>query len=512
MQRRERKTLPEVFEPDETMALDHTLADVVRNEWVGATPSTPHVSELEGLSLVGELGRGGMGVVYRAVQKALNREVAVKLLDPANQWTNSQYERFYQEVKLAASLNHPNVAHIHWVKREGTLLYFVMEFIHGHSLAELLTTKAFAPADLVHVFMQVCDGLEHAHARGIVHRDLKPGNILVEAGPSSVPRTGAPTSLGRAVLVDFGLAARSGESSLTEDGLLMGTPAYMSPEQANGDSTDERTDLYSLGVSMFEALTGRVPFSAPTPLAMALKHVAEPPPDPRSIVPSTPTVLAELTNALLEKDKDNRPASAGEVRERLRAALATRLSVRSVPTSADFPNLTQREVALLTVSMDGFRSAAIDQPLPRTAFQLESWTELVRQSVEPLGGTLVRREAAVASVVFNWPQRTDGFTERALAAIDSLVDAVASFNKTHGTSHAFTAGLECGDVFVGQLEGAGMTCFGTALNLSIALGSVRNCGVGVLGPRAAELLQDRIALEPLIGAADELGAAYRIVR
>lgn len=499
---------------DDTLGAHVTMADVAQGDW-HRSPTSPELSELEGLQLVDELGRGGMGVVYRAVQKALNREVAVKLLDPANQFSKAQYERFRQEVTLAASLNHPNIAHIHWVSREAELIYFVMEFIHGRSLAELLTSHRLDLSDLAHLFGQVCDGLTHAHERGVVHRDLKPANILIEE-PSLDSRSSSSFSreseFGRAVLVDFGLAARSGESSLNERGMLMGTPAYMSPEQANGEATDHRTDIYSLGVALFEGLTGRVPFSGRTPLAMALMHVSKEAPDPREFVPSLPTNIADLVNRMLSKSRDARPSTANEVRELLVAAcstFATSLSFSNTPSG--IPGLTSREVTVLAVQIPTFRSDATDQPVTRTSFVLENWFRTVAEAIEPFGGTIVRHDASSIAAVFNWPDNREGHVADAIDALRQLLSDVNEFNQAHGSQLAFTAGLEVGEVNIGQVEGVPTaSCFGPALDRALTLSAVQNCGVGIIGAEFSNRIEGTIDNEPLIGVGDNLGFASRL--
>ena len=501
---------------DDTLGAHVTMADVVRGDWrQSTTTTTPELAELEGLSLVNELGRGGMGVVYRAVQKALDREVAVKLLDPSNRFTKAQYERFRQEVTLAASLNHPNIAHIHWVSREAGLIYFVMEFIHGRSLAELLITHRLDLPDLAHLFGQVCDGLTHAHERGVVHRDLKPANILVEE-PSVDSRSSSSFSrqseFGRAVLVDFGLAARSGESSLNEKGMLMGTPADMSPEQANGEPTDHRTDIYSLGVALFEGLTGRVPFSGRTPLAMALMHASKEAPDPREYVPSLPTSVADLVNRMLSKSRDARPETATEVRDLLVTACSsftTSLSFSNTPSG--IPGLTSREATVLAVQIPTFLSNAADQPVTRTSFVLENWFRTVAEAIEPYGGTIVRHDASLIAVVFNWPESREEHVTEAIDALKQLLSDVNELNQAHGSQLAFTAGLEAGEVYIGQVEGVPTaSCFGHALDRAITLSTVQNCGVGIIGAEFSNRIEGAIAHEPLIGVGEHLGFASRL--
>jgi serine/threonine protein kinase len=497
------------------------LADIVRDHWPEHERPAIDVNDLEDLLLLSEIGRGGMGIVYRALQKSLNREVAVKLLDPSFGRAGSEWaERFYQEVLLAAALNHRNIAHIHWVRREKDLFYFVMELVDGPSLADLLSRRPLGLDELVAIFSQVCDGLQHAHDRGVIHRDLKPGNILLETLPDAGHLTAidGPGHIERAVVVDFGLAARAGDSATSPGGSLMGTPAYMSPEQVRGRTTDHRCDVYSLGVTLYEGLTGRVPFSAPTPVGMASMHDLEEPPDPRELVPEAPNGVAELILRMLRKEPSDRPQSATDVKAQLNACLdeaANPPPMHSRTTTVFRPRgLRLVDVTVLVVDVNGFLTAAVDQPLARTSFLLESWYQLVGDAAAELVGRLVRRDAAMLTLVFS---SEDHGAEHAVAAVEALrrlVRAVRDFNRTHGRSEEFTAGLETGPAFFGDLDapaqnGAGM-CFGRVLQTAEALARLRECGVGVVGPRLTDKLSEHYPLEPLIGVAEELGQACRI--
>jgi class 3 adenylate cyclase len=509
---KDRTTLAEsdTFFDEKRDYLDITLADIVRTQLGSSVTDTLPVDELEDLEVLAEIGRGGMGIVFRARQRSLQRDVAVKLLDPRNQWTRSQLKRFHKEVLLAASLSHPCIAHIHWVKQQENLFYFVMELIDGPSLQELLGRRRLRLAALVKIFGDVCDGLDHAHGQGVVHRDLKPANILVQLD-------GEPDadelSVARAVLVDFGLAARPGESSTTEEGLLMGTPAYMSPEQARGRPTDQRSDLYSLGITLFEAVTGRVPYLAPTPLAMALKHLSEDPPDPRELVPSLPRSLGKLILELLDKDPDRRPETCAAVKKRLNRCLWEEHSRITTPSLAPAvgTGLALLEVSILAVDLDGFMATAYDQAPARTAFLLEGWAQLVNDAVTAHDGMIVKQEAALIAAVFDFRETNDDPEESAIAALSHLVRALRAFNRTHGRHLTFTAGLETGEVFLGSTApDRPPIAFGRAIDTAVLLSRVKNCGVGVVGPGMDEALEGKIPLEPLIGVADDIGRASRI--
>ena len=258
------------------------------------------------------LGRGGMGAVYRGLQMSLRREVAIKVIlsdfarDPRN------IKRFHREALATSQLTHPNIVYLHdFGQTDDGILFIAMEFLRGRSLEdELKKTGAIPEARLVPIAAQILKALHHAHGHDIVHRDLKTANVfLVKADDGS----------DLVKVVDFGIAkiltSETGQSDITKTGITVGSPAYMSPEQAINKGVDARSDLYSLGVMLYECVLGRAPFTGETPLEVILKHLHEAPPElpPDDELPSpiSPAFRALITQ-LMSKEKDDRPASAAE--------------------------------------------------------------------------------------------------------------------------------------------------------------------------------------------------------
>ncbi|HET7584484.1 MAG TPA: serine/threonine-protein kinase [Gemmatimonadaceae bacterium] len=255
-----------------------------------------------------ELGRGGMGVVYLARDLALERAVAIKLLPRVLAAQPELRERFLRETRTAAGLSHPHIVPIHAVEERDGLVYYVMGFIDGESLTERVRRVGPLPPDEVaRVLQESAEALAYAHERGIVHRDVKADNILLERGT------------GRAFLTDFGIA-RVADSTMTMAGQSLGTPQYMSPEQATGETVDARSDLYSLGVVGYFALTGTVPFTAPTVAAILAMQVTKAAPPVTSVRRDVPPKLAEAIDRCLEKDPAARWQSASQLVAALRTA------------------------------------------------------------------------------------------------------------------------------------------------------------------------------------------------
>jgi serine/threonine-protein kinase len=253
-----------------------------------------------------ELGRGGMAAVFRALDLRLNRRVAIKLLPPELAFNPSVRSRFLREAQMAAQLTHPNIVPIYAVDDAENLVYFVMALVEGESLASRLKREgALSVDDVRTIVSQVADGLDYAHRQGVVHRDIKPDNILLDR------KTGTPR------VTDFGIArAAAEESRLTVTGMAVGTPAYMSPEQAIGErDLDGRSDIYSLGIVAYQMLAGETPFKAINTPAMLMKHVSEPPPPLRGRRPDIPASLAAAIERALAKRPEDRWYSAGELRD-----------------------------------------------------------------------------------------------------------------------------------------------------------------------------------------------------
>jgi len=248
------------------------------------------------------VGRGGMGVVYEGLDPALDRVVAVKVLAPHLVEDGEAKVRFLREARAAAALTHDAVVSIYAVGEADGLQFLVLQYVPGETLAERLDRDAMLPFDeVVRIGAQVARGLAAAHARGLVHRDIKPGNILLDA------------ETGHARIADFGLVKRAGHETLTDVGVTAGTPAYMSPEQAINSAVDERSDLFSLGVVLYHASSGRLPFAADSPLVV-LNQVRSSEPRPLRLVnPALPEWFCALVDRLLEKDPARRTASAAEV-------------------------------------------------------------------------------------------------------------------------------------------------------------------------------------------------------
>lgn len=264
-------------------------------------------------TIEGEIGRGGMGVVYRARDERLQRRVAVKVLPPELAFSGEIRERFTREAQTAARLAHPHIVPIHDVGQGGGIVYFVMGLIEGESLAARIRRRGrVPPEECRRIMKETADALSAAHAMSVIHRDIKPDNILLEG------------TRGRVMVTDFGIAkAMSGTSSatLTSAGMAIGTPSYMSPEQAAGErEIDGRSDLYSLGVVVYQMLSGELPFNAPTVAGILMKHITEPAPLLHERWPDVPEDLSLAVARCLEKDPQNRWPSA----ESLRRALESR--------------------------------------------------------------------------------------------------------------------------------------------------------------------------------------------
>ncbi|MGB6338619.1 MAG: protein kinase, partial [Candidatus Aminicenantaceae bacterium] len=256
--------------------------------------------------IIEELGKGGMGKVYRALDKKLNEEVALKLVKPEIASDEKTVERFRNELRLARKISHRNVGRMYELMEYMGVHYITMEYVPGQDLRSLIRqTGKLTTETALSIAKEVCEGLSEAHRLGVVHRDLKPSNILVDRQ-------------GDAKIMDFGIARSLKSKGITGTRHMIGTPEYMSPEQVDADDDiDQRSDIYSLGVILYEMLTGRVPFGGDTPLSVAYKHKNKKPPNPREFNAQITDELSVLVLKCLEKDKEARYQSAGEVRSLL---------------------------------------------------------------------------------------------------------------------------------------------------------------------------------------------------
>jgi len=253
-----------------------------------------------------------MATVYKAYQASLQRHVALKVLAPALAQDMDVVKRFLREAQTAAALRHPNVITIYDVGSDEDIHYIVAEYLEGITLAHLLDTQGGAlPLErIMHIVRQVSDALDYAHARGYVHRDIKPSNIMVDLARDD-----------HVTLMDFGLVQVTGESRITRTGFIMGTPDYMSPEQAKGEPIDRRTDVYSLGGTTYHMLTGNVPFAKPTPHAVLLAHVMEDPPAMSALGTVTPPEVEAVVIKSMAKDPADRYDWASDMANDLETAI-----------------------------------------------------------------------------------------------------------------------------------------------------------------------------------------------
>lgn len=260
----------------------------------------------------GELGRGGFATVYRAYDPRFEREVAIKFLPPELIHSDPQFRmRFEREAKIIAQLEHPAIVPVYDVGEENNQPYFVMRYMNGGSLSERIKARQnFSVEEAVKIFEQIAPGLDEAHSKGVVHRDLKPANILF-------------TNKGVPLISDFGIAKFSqGEASGNMTGsAIIGTPAYMAPEQASGDPIDGRADIYALGVILYEMVTGKQPYQADTPLGLAIKHITEPVPRVLEANPNLPTWMEKVISTAMAKNRDERFSTAVELVETVKAFL-----------------------------------------------------------------------------------------------------------------------------------------------------------------------------------------------
>lgn len=280
---------------------------MVKNQWLGQTLGGRYkIEEL--------LGQGGMSAVFRASDPNLRRTVAVKIIHPHLVDHEEFVRRFEEEAAAVARLRHPNIIQIYDFNHDSGLYYMVMEYVSGESLLERIRRLRAAGrqlpyAETMRCITQICEALDYAHQRNMIHRDIKPANMMIDSN-------------GQAILMDFGIAKIIGGQQHTATGAVVGTALYMSPEQIRSERFDHRTDIYSLGVTLFEMVHGRPPFEAESTMALLMMHLNEAPPDLRNLRPDIPPALVEIIEKAMQKEPGGRYQSAGEMAAALRRAQA----------------------------------------------------------------------------------------------------------------------------------------------------------------------------------------------
>jgi serine/threonine protein kinase len=375
-----------------------------------------------------KLGEGGMATVYCGTDAVLRRRVAVKVLREQYAADEEFVRRFYQEAESAARLSHPNIVNTYDVGREGSLYYIVMELIDGPSLAEIIAADGKLPEPVaIDYAAQICNGLAYAHRQGLLHRDVKPANILV-------------TKDDVVKLSDFGIAraVSTQTMALTKPGLVMGSVYYMSPEQAQSHELQESSDLYSVGVVLYQMLTGALPYTGESPVTVALKHIGDPVPAIDTATLGVSPALAAIVNKLLQKQPEHRFQSAAAVASALREA-RERPSIATWAIADDAP--TQRFAAVVPPPR---RSPRPDQPYakddpPRRSNATAAVVLVLVLVLATVGGYILFGHPfgrlGPSVVVGNYKNLDDTDAERALDNLGLLHKVVLTASDTVPANH-----------------------------------------------------------------------------
>lgn len=355
--------------------------------------------------LESRIAAGGMGEVHVAIDERLHRRVAVKLLREELAGSGDFIERFRREALMSARLAHPAVARILDYGQDGDRHFIVMELVEGQDLAKLLARRGRLPAgEAARIAAQVCDALAAAHDAGFVHRDIKPSNVIVTADGSGGTRDGAVK------VTDFGIARALGGSSLTQTGTIMGTAQYVSPEMVRGEPASQASDLYSVGVVLFQMLTGQVPFDGDSPVSIALRHLDSEVPAPSSLVPEVPAALDEIVARATAARREDRFPDARSMAAALRSAAAAPVaqpahaaatSVLAVPQRHSATRvLSDRTPALIPVPPQGSRAPDASPSSPVAAAPATRRDRLGHAQTSDPGRSRLRWVgAAIAAVI-----------------------------------------------------------------------------------------------------------------
>jgi serine/threonine protein kinase len=285
------------------------------------------------------IGQGGMASVYKAYDPNLHRAVAIKVIHPHLSNNPEFFRRFEEEATAVAHLRHPNIVQMYDFNHDGDLYYMVMEFVMGETLQTRLkrlntSKRRLGVKETITFTAEICDAADYAHQRGMIHRDIKPANIMLDVN-------------GKAILMDFGIARMVDASQHTATGAVLGTAMYMSPEQIQGLQTDARADIYSIGITLFEMLSGKPPFEADSAMTLMMMHLNDPVPDLRELQPNTPTELVAITSKALAKKRDERYQSASEMANALRKLPDQLQKAAAVVSPPSHPSLKSAEATII---------------------------------------------------------------------------------------------------------------------------------------------------------------------
>jgi len=338
------------------------------NSLIGKTISNRYVVEEM-------LGQGGMSAVYKATDPNLKRVVAVKVIHSHLSSNPDFVKRFEEEAAAVAQLRHHGIIQVHDFNKDDDLYYMVLEFVPGETIQDHLkrlndSGRKLSPAKAIEYMASICDAVDYAHQRGMIHRDIKPANLML-------------TTTGQVILMDFGIAKIVGGTRHTATGAVVGTAMYMSPEQIKGEQPDRRSDIYSLGVTLFEMVSGRPPFEADSAMTLMMMHVNDPVPNPQKLNPDVPDPLVTIINKALAKDPNNRYQTAAQMAAALRNALSA---------GSSSPKATMVEDATLTKQKGG--ATTVEKPMVAGTY--------VESAPLPAGkGTMV--EGPAPSSVYSTP-------------------------------------------------------------------------------------------------------------